>query len=261
MNLMDMVNGLNRMDDVQPFSPGAFMLAAKIIDLLNRLYWPDTVAIDTNRMSVMAKCSSRNATLNARNELIDRGVLVIVSKGKKGSPSTYRLANLTKYCSQDKPNQGGDQDRIGTENGTESGMESGPNCEPNQVHINRQDKDKTKTRQNNEVEKRARFTPPTPDDVRAYCSEKGFQVDAVRFCDFYASKGWRVGSSPMKDWRAAVRTWATREQSPTASTFARGPKTVGEQQYTQREYTNNLDAFDRMMQKYMESCGEESGNT
>ena len=59
--------------------------------------------------------------------------------------------------------------------------------------------------------KRTRFAPPTPDDVRAYCHDKGLPVDADRFCDFYASKGWKVGNQPMKDWRAAVRTWATRD--------------------------------------------------
>jgi hypothetical protein len=32
------------------------------------------------------------------------------------------------------------------------------------------------------------------------------------FTDFYAAKGWLVGKSPMKDWRAAVRTWKQRDR-------------------------------------------------
>ena len=28
-----------------------------------------------------------------------------------------------------------------------------------------------------------------------------------RFVDYYESNGWKVGKNPMKDWRAAVRTW------------------------------------------------------
>ena len=43
--------------------------------------------------------------------------------------------------------------------------------------------------------------------MRAYCDERGNGVDAQRFVDFYDSKGWMVGSSPMKDWRASVRGW------------------------------------------------------
>ena len=53
-----------------------------------------------------------------------------------------------------------------------------------------------------------RFTPPTVQDVFDYAFEKGLDIDAERFVDFYASKGWKVGSSPMKDWRAAARNWA-----------------------------------------------------
>lgn len=58
----------------------------------------------------------------------------------------------------------------------------------------------------------AKMTPPTTDEVRAYCREKGLSVDPERFCDYYASKGWKVGSTPMKDWKAAVRNWARRSE-------------------------------------------------
>ena len=52
-----------------------------------------------------------------------------------------------------------------------------------------------------------RFTPPAVDEVRDYCRERGNSVDAERFVDFYAAKGWMVGKNRMKDWKAAVRTW------------------------------------------------------
>lgn len=56
-----------------------------------------------------------------------------------------------------------------------------------------------------------RFSPPTVLQVQEYCKEKGYAVDAERFVDFYESKGWKVGNTPMKDWQAAVRTWAKKE--------------------------------------------------
>ncbi len=62
-----------------------------------------------------------------------------------------------------------------------------------------------------------RFTPPTVDEVRAYCAERGNNVDAQRFVDFYVSKGWKVGKSPMKDWKAAVRNWERGERERDAS--------------------------------------------
>lgn len=59
--------------------------------------------------------------------------------------------------------------------------------------------------------KAKRFSRPSVDEVRAYCSERGNAVNAEAFVDFYESKGWKVGNSPMKDWRAAVRTWEKRD--------------------------------------------------
>ena len=52
-----------------------------------------------------------------------------------------------------------------------------------------------------------RFTPPTLAEVKAYCEERGNNVDPERFIDFYESKGWMIGKNKMKDWKAAVRTW------------------------------------------------------
>ena len=55
--------------------------------------------------------------------------------------------------------------------------------------------------------KRTRFTPPTLEEVQAYCKERNNNVDAERFIDYYTSNGWMVGKNKMKDWKASVRTW------------------------------------------------------
>lgn len=63
------------------------------------------------------------------------------------------------------------------------------------------------------VKTRKRFTPPTVDEVAAYCRERGNVVDAQRFVDFYASKGWKVGNAGMRDWHAAVRNWERQDST------------------------------------------------
>ncbi len=59
--------------------------------------------------------------------------------------------------------------------------------------------------------KRGSFTPPTPrqveDYARQYATEKkgvNGNIDGEKFCDFYKSKGWMIGKSKMKNWKAAV---------------------------------------------------------
>lgn len=59
---------------------------------------------------------------------------------------------------------------------------------------------------------RKRFVIPTPEEVQAYCNERNNGISGQQFYDFYSSKGWKVGSQPMKDWKAAVRTWEMRRK-------------------------------------------------
>lgn len=60
-------------------------------------------------------------------------------------------------------------------------------------------------------QKSSRFIPPTVDEVRAYCKERNNGIDPQAFCDFYEAKGWIVGKTKMKNWKAAVRTWEQRD--------------------------------------------------
>ena len=66
--------------------------------------------------------------------------------------------------------------------------------------------------QSNRGKTASRFVPPTPDEVKVYCKERGNSVDPSRFVDFYAAKGWMVGKNKMRDWKAAVRTWEGKQE-------------------------------------------------
>lgn len=55
------------------------------------------------------------------------------------------------------------------------------------------------------------FVKPTLEECIAYAQEKGYQWNIERFFNYYESNGWRVGQNPMKNWKAAMRTWNTKE--------------------------------------------------
>lgn len=78
-----------------------------------------------------------------------------------------------------------------------------------------------------------RFTPPTLQEVTDYCRERGNSIDPQTFIDFYSSKGWRVGNQPMKDWKAAVRTWEKRDGLPI--------KKIPAADFPQRDYSGAND--------------------
>src|SRR5262245_15611804 len=52
------------------------------------------------------------------------------------------------------------------------------------------------------------FTSPTLEEVGAYCRERCSSVNPQAFVDFYTANGWvQAGGQPIRDWRAALRTW------------------------------------------------------
>lgn len=63
------------------------------------------------------------------------------------------------------------------------------------------------------IKARTRFVKPSVQEIADYCRERMNDVDADTFYNFYEAKGWVVGKSPMKDWKAAVRTWEKRLSS------------------------------------------------
>ena len=109
------------------------------------------------------------------------------------------------------------------------------------------------TEANRSKAEQKKFRKPTVEEVRDYCRERGNNVDAQTFIDFYESKGWRVGNQPMKDWKAAVRTWEKRE------TFSHSSgKSSGKKDWSHYEGQRSYEGLDEiMMQNFVQMCQEE----
>jgi hypothetical protein len=84
------------------------------------------------------------------------------------------------------------------------------------------------------IQKKQNFQKPTFEEVQAYCQERNNGVDVKRWYDYYTANGWKVGKNPMKDWRAAVRTW---ERGSVAAPASR--KTADEDFYAQLNALGN----------------------
>ena len=103
------------------------------------------------------------------------------------------------------------------------------------------DKEKEKT-------KNKKFNPPSVEEVAAYCRERGNNVDPEAFVAFYASKGWKVGNTPMRSWKAAIVTWEKSRDRPSQQVFVRKTE-IPAQQYSQRDYSGEQgEAMRRMLE-------------
>ena len=76
--------------------------------------------------------------------------------------------------------------------------------------------------------KSKKFIKPSVEEINTYCQERQNTISAEQFFNFYESKGWRVGNQPMKDWKAAVRTWESKERTLNAAKGLIKTHTIGD---------------------------------
>ena len=96
------------------------------------------------------------------------------------------------------------------------------------------------------IEESVIATPPTVDEVREYCRDRGNRINPERFVAYNEARGWRG----ITDWRACVRAWEQRDIIQPSSA-----KTVAAQMYGQRDYTgeDNLSDVEDVLRGEMRS--------
>ena len=165
-------------------------------------------------LSQKAKCSRRKVTM-ALPKLVAMGLVFKIDKDVRGLHlCEYQVSPL---CIGSAPYaQGGDAPHA--HNNIEN-----ENIDNNSLYKERSPK----------------FQKPTIEEIRQYCQESRLDVDAEQFFLFYESKGWVIGKSPMKSWKAAVCTWARRQKETPQR--KRSPLTKSES-----VFEHNLKVMDQM---------------
>ena len=82
-----------------------------------------------------------------------------------------------------------------------------------------------------------RFIPPSRDELEIFCLENGLSIDVDRFLNYYTANGWMVGRNKMKDWKATVRNWASKDNGHAQQKPA-SVKRVVAQNFPQRDYSS-----------------------
>lgn len=91
-------------------------------------------------------------------------------------------------------------------------IHSGSNMEPQRNLTQRNQTEPNKTECGGTHHTHTRFSPPSVDDVREYCNERGYTtIDPERFVSYYAARQWKSGQTAITDWRAAVDSWHRKD--------------------------------------------------
>lgn len=152
----------------------------------------------TSLESIASKAGKGISVQNVRTALNRFEKLKFLTNQSTKTGRLITVENWSIYqTDDDKPNKDANKDL--TKNQQTPNKELTPNKECK----------KEKKERNKES---SRFTPPTLDEVRSYCQEHEYSVDAEIFIDYYTSNGWMRGNTKIKDWKACVRTWERRNR-------------------------------------------------
>lgn len=145
----------------------------------------------TSNIKIAEACGKGVSTQNVRTALVRFKKLNFLTYESTNTGKLITIENYSKW-------QGDGEQHNQQSNKHLTDTQQAPN---RHLTTNKNDKNDKNVRNNNI------FKPPTVQEVKAYCIQRGNDIDAEHFVDFYASKGWLIGKSKMKDWEAAVRNW------------------------------------------------------
>ena len=131
--------------------------------------------------------SSKSRIIKVLNEMVSKGLIIKKTSGR----FNFYVTNFNYVCNTDEP-------PVSVEHPERCQIDTVSSVTPTPNNIN--------NNINNNISAK-RFVKPTVEEVQAYCKERNNNVDADKFITHYQSNGWKVGKTPMKDWKAAVRTW------------------------------------------------------
>ncbi|MCD2492751.1 hypothetical protein LQE92_08930 [Lacrimispora sp. NSJ-141] len=193
-----------------------------LMSIANKAGWPDMFTVASSVLGLRAGLNAQ-AIKRARNQLAQNGYISWQPRGGNLS-AMYHIQSLvvqndTKNVPQSEPQVV-----------PQSGPQSEPQVVPQSVPINKHKLKQIQKKDSNESKEK--FTPPTVDEVRAYCVSRGNKINPDTFVNFYSSKGWMVGKNKMKDWKACVRTWEQTEKEKNRP----GKKNVFSGYDSQRDY-------------------------
>lgn len=145
------------------------------------------------RLSLSGQTGVSERRVRRYLDLFEKEGLIVRQKSNK-----FSLITITKYAEY--------QDRVQQESSKRPTTDpaTDPATDP---HLNNDNN------VNNVNKKKRGFSPPSLQEVADYCLERKNSVDPQTFIDFYSSKGWMVGKTKMKDWKASVRTWEKRNDT------------------------------------------------
>lgn len=192
MNYITEIKAFYDLVSVKRLSTGQIVLWHALMYINNKCAWAEWFTVPNKTLELYTGLS-RQSIVNARNVLKQYGALDFKANGVKATAYTLKILQDALQPAL----------RLTLQDTLQPALQS-------PLPLNKLDKtrlDKTIKEKIPSESKRKKFQKPTVEQIQAYCVERKNDVNPSLFYDYYEARGWMIGKSPMKDWKAAVRTW------------------------------------------------------
>ena len=177
INYISQLNAFNARCRICGYSPAMRVVYYTLLDMNNTYKWEPKFKTTVRILADYSGISSMSTMHRAILSLVQEGLIQYWPSHVRGKKSTFSIIDL---CSV-----------FGTQTGTQTGT------------LN-----KYKIKENKKAHTPKKFIPPTLDEVRAYCKEKGLTVDPVAFMDYFTEMGWvDTKGNKVKSWKGKIQTW------------------------------------------------------
>lgn len=229
MNYIEQIRKFWQCNNERPIGCNATALYFYLLNINNSLGWKDTFRHSDRYIAIQLGISV-NTVRTAKNLLAQLGLISFKAPQKKSKSldgcTLYSLSTVLNtdtdadtVLDTDADTDADTRDKLNKtkQENIESGCLSPPgeNLEEQTRKVDKKDPPKKvvkKKEKSSGKKERKNFTPPSVDDVSAYCKENGYTISPWKFVNYYTSNGWMVGRTKMKDWQAAVRNWQSKEK-------------------------------------------------
>lgn len=104
--------------------------------------------------------------------------------------------------------------------------------------------------ENPDKPKKKVFTPPTLEEITAYCKERGNDVDPKKFYDYFTAAEWVDGrGNPVKNWKQKIITWESHGGTPQRAQSPSHIQTAAEYAASKPIYKSDFAALQKKMGK------------
>lgn len=224
MNYITEIKAFYDLLETNPLPSPAIAVWHALMHIANKTGWQQEFAVAVSVLEVKTGLNAK-AIERARNKLSQAGLIAWKKRGGNQS-ALYTMYSL---C-----------DKLTHENVAQSVAQSVPQpvvqCVAQSVAINKHKRNKT-----NSKSSAAHFSKPTPDEVAAYCRERGNGIDPQHFYDYQEARNWVLSNGKkMADWRATIRTWERNNFKP-------NPQKQNKSAQTGRESSLDMEKIHRML--------------